>query len=173
MLEESDFHFHPVISQQGLSGPSLHLLLPQSEHTSDKKPPVLRPHPSYTYTERWGELPHRGHMFISHSLHFVFYLPRAVREGPPSKACKSQAWWDGGENVVVPCSFFTQGTKTHLPHIHCCSNWEPSDTRACKNRPATEGRWRNMNGHKLYSCMLACIQMCTKGNECVLSLCSH
>lgn len=94
MLQEEDFHFCLLISQQGLCGPSSHLslsfpnpnILHKKKRASDKKPPILRPNPSYTGLTLRGKLAHCAPSFrFSFPLSLPgpgIYLPRPAREGP-------------------------------------------------------------------------------------------
>lgn len=126
MLQEEDFHFCLLISQQGLYGPPpLHLSLsfPESEHTlyiykkkepQIKKPPILRPNPSHTgfYSEGGNRLTTCSLSFVYHSLFFSL-APEFIYPDQPEKALfqRLQARCNGGENAIVPCSCFAQGTE--------------------------------------------------------------
>lgn len=187
MLQEEDFHFCLVISQQGLCGPSSHLSLSfpnptilhqKKKRASDKKPPILSPNPSYTGLTVRGKLAH-----CAPSFHFSFPLSlpgtrnlftQTSERRPYSRDCNNQAWCNGGENTIVPCSCFAHGTKTPLSYIHFCSSaplQNQAKHPACKNRSATASKRRNTNGHKLYTHVrMTCIQMCRHKGKCLCAL---
>lgn len=144
----------------------------KKKRASDKKPPILRPNPSYTGLTLRGELAHCAPSF---RFSFPLSLPgtrnlftQTSERRPSSRDCNSQAWCNGGENTIVPCSCFAQGTKTPLPYIHFCSS-APLQTQAkhpaSKNRSATESKRRNTNGHKLYTHVGVHVSKCADTRE--------
>lgn len=97
------------------------------KRTSDKKPPILRPNPSYTGFYSEGETVSLGSFLLflfplPLSLVQAFVYPAPAERRPSSRDCNSQAWCNGGENAIVPCSCFARGTKTLLPYIHFYSS---------------------------------------------------
>lgn len=129
-LEESlgsarinNFRFCLLSDQQGLCVPSSHL--PQSEQTSwkkkqplrlkkkvKKKTPALRPNPHDTGFCLSAPL----HLLLSALSASQIYLSRPAREGPLPESRTARLGLMEGENAIVPCSCFTQDTKTASAH---------------------------------------------------------
>lgn len=117
-----------------ISRVSLCSLFPSSKHTLLKKPRLkkkVKKKDSSPQTESpWHWFHSEGRGCLSAPLHLIhsslsapqIYFSRAARKGPLPESTAAWPSLMEGENAIVPCSCFTQDTKTQPQRIHVCSS---------------------------------------------------
>lgn len=181
MWQEKDFHFCLLISQQGFCGPPSHpsLSSPNPNILHEKEPQIKSLQSSHQIPVTLVLLS-GGNWLTGLLTSFSFWsrhlFTQTCRRRPSSRDCNIQAWCNGGENAIFPCSCFARGTKTLLPYIHFCilAPLQSQAKQACKNSSATESKWRNINGHKL--CIYqTCMHLfkCADTKENIRALCVY